>query len=255
MAYPQILQDVVNFIKSVNYTASNKFTEGRRNSQQDEDNILELLQNHFGSDVIIGQPSQGKRSIFWYDFIVKDPSTGNHYPVNLKSTMLLAKPGIPDNAGQKIGMLYALTTIPFVWETRKGVPRLRPSSGVVRRADRLGDDEFERLLFEYKGDAKRDYYYIVMNKEDTSDTILVPLRDCIAYAGRNACVNLPFQINWGLNRNQPERTFREAWNHLVVDVYKKNVEIRIQMLSSGPLLSAEYDQDDSEGNSILGFDD
>lgn len=242
--YPQILEDIAEFLRNNSIQAANDHDEGRRNSQTDEDHVVALLQERFGSDIIVKEP----KPRWWYDFIVIDGDKG--YPVNFKSSATLAqtKKCRPDNAGQKIGMLYSLTDIPFEKTQVKGnlAFKLKGVPGT------FGDDKFNELLISNKGDAQRDYFYLVMNKVDTSEILLIGLRDLvIADTPRNSSYNLPYQVDWRDNRSINHRTFKQAWAH-VGGRYQNNVRARIEVLSSGGLLDETFDVEDNDDH-LIGF--
>lgn len=224
MATPQILQEIASFLSHACCVASAEHDEGRRNSQLDEDTVIALLQAEFGEDVIVREP----KVRWWYDFAVIHD--GNFYPVNYKSTKILATQGgaRPDNAGQKLGMLYALTTIDTVEVEMDG----KPGYKLLDVPASLGEDKFQHLLLNNAGDAERDYYYLVQNKVDTSEVLIVGLRDTvIADTPRNSAYNLPFQVDWRDNRDTDTRTFAEAWDH-IVGRYRNNVQALVSMVDT-----------------------
>jgi hypothetical protein len=221
-SYPMILRLIRRYISKLNFTCCVNHKEGRRNSQDDEDKIITELERFFnrkGKKRIISS-----RNRWWYDFLVVDNKTGRVYPVNFKSTTMQSR---PDNTGQKVGMLYGLTSIRFTREMsgHLTIPQLNVKG-------EIGWDTFDNLLVKNKGDGERDYYYVVLNKENTSTVLLVGLRDMvISNQTRNSAQNLPFQTNWTNNLHVNVRHFNDAWKH-VVEQYKKNVECLVKIHST-----------------------
>ena len=64
-----------------------------------------------------------------------------------------------------------------------------------------------------KPDEKRDFFYIIINKNDTSDVFILSLKGLKKLQA--APNNLPFQCNWSQNRESAGRSWQEAKDFLL----------------------------------------
>ena len=79
-------------------------------------------------------------------------------------------------------------------------------------------------------DEQRDFYYLIVNKNDTSDVFAVSLRH-IAEVIPNPS-NQPFQANWDNCRHPTERTWQEAKQHLL-GIWAKSIQRRAELINEG----------------------
>lgn len=76
------------------------------------------------------------------------------------------------------------------------------------------EKEFFRLMKDRENeDENRDYYYLIMNKQDTSDVFVVTLKTLAVCFP--ALRNPPLQVNWGKCREPAERNWEEARTFLL----------------------------------------
>ena len=79
-------------------------------------------------------------------------------------------------------------------------------------------------------DEARDFYYLIVNKSDTSDVFAVSLKH-IAEVIPNPS-NQPFQANWGNCRQPAERTWQEAKQYLL-GMWAKSIHRKAELLNEG----------------------
>lgn len=185
------LFEMANFLKVQNLHLSQNSRDGRINSAFNEDEILNILAANFK----LNRPNARD----WMDFSFE--IKGAFYPVNIKvSTMQTA-----DNLNCKLGIYYALTgqIPPFNngvdWET------------------------YFALLKENLQENAKDYYFLIVNKDDSRDifaTSLKRLKHIIPNGN-----NLPFQAKWDANRNLIQRDFSEA-KAFLLGAFEKSLKLR-----------------------------
>lgn len=189
---PTIFDDVKQALN--NFTASHTHSDGRRNSSTDEDVAIDILKEKF--NIIIPPPRS------WFDVAIVDGS--ETYYCNIKSSTFKGS----DNFSAKLAMLYCFTNV--------DVDKLHLYS-------RWG--KFDSCLAQYKtADVNRNYYMIVINKNDGSCVIqsLKTLQKLQTNGN-----NLPFQIKWSDNTTCVLRTHQEA-RDFVIGAYKTSVKKKIE---------------------------
>lgn len=174
---PMILYIIQHFIQNTKFTFSNNNDDGRINSCIDEDEILKLLIEKFGTKIV-------KPSIrMWYDIIVFDKLYG-WIPVNIKTTTTLTC----DNSGSLAICVQAYTNKKLD----------------VHRKNTYKNGEMSVILYDklkkkaYNKKCKKDYYFLVLNKTNSKDVIINSLKG-LTYLTPNSN-NMPFQICWNKNR-------------------------------------------------------
>ena len=187
------LDKIVNFLSSREIILSNTSRDGRLNSAANEDQIIELLKKEFGEKIDV----PNARS--WYDFGIIVGSEEIY--VNIKISNLNNR--TPDNVSSKKGMGYALT-------------------GIANMPDSWG--KFNKKLIENLKYG-HDYYFLVVNKKDTSDIYWTSLKRIKElWANGN---NLPFQCKWADNREFSHRNEREATEY-ILSVYVESWRLRVK---------------------------
>lgn len=153
----------------------------------------------------ISDPNE-KNNRAWYDFAIE--GNGIFIPVNIKIT----SGKCPDNLSCKLGIFYALTG-------------KRPESAGVSNG--IGWEDFAKALakgLKEKGkDNVKDYYFLVVSKNDNKDVFFSSLKT-LQTLTPNAS-NLPFQCKWKENRKRKERGEEEA-RAFVLGAFKKSLETR-----------------------------
>jgi hypothetical protein len=169
---PKILNDIVESLKKSNLKAVSENSEGRVNSKNDEDKIINWLQNqpqfkdHIKDGVL--------RSFM--DMEVKDYD-GTTHAVNIKTSV-----GSSDNAFSKLGILWAMTDL-----TIDDYKKLKISN-------KISDKKFAELVVKHKKETDRDYWFLSLDKKDFSHVMIRGVKQ-ITHWGKNPTNNL--QIMWG----------------------------------------------------------
>lgn len=179
---PVIIENICQYLKDANLTLSRNFTDGRLNSAENESEILKLISKKF--KIIIPRDRE------WFDFSIED--NGEFYPVNIKITDTTHS----DNLSCKLGIYYALTGL---------LPDIK---------NEVAWGKYFARLHQNIGTFKnKDYYFLVINKENTKDIFSNSLKGLQELTPNGN--NLPFQCKWGINRNHTERDFNQAKDFLL----------------------------------------
>ena len=172
---PNLLCKMVEFLQKQSLILSKNSRDGRINSAFNEDEIFNLLHAHFR----INRPNMRD----WFDFSFEENE--NFYPVNIKITNLST-----DNLNCKLGIYYALTG------------KLPHFDNEIRWAN------FFSTIKENLAENSQDYYFLIINKNDTKDIFATSLK-CLNELTPNGN-NVPFQANWAKNRILVHRNFSQA---------------------------------------------
>tara|TARA_B100000427_G_scaffold198713_1_gene165150 strand:- start:6 stop:599 length:594 start_codon:yes stop_codon:yes gene_type:complete len=187
--FPRELVEAVEYLNTLIIAISENHEDGRVNSIDDEDTIIDLLIERYGDNV------EKPKARCWWDLKLFG------YPINIKSSNF--KSG--DNFSSKLALLYALTDIPE--------EEIKANSW----------KSFQEKLKEHKGENNRDYYIIVLSKLD-GKVYLQSLKSLRKINSNGN--NLPFQVNWGNNTEPVERTYLQAYDFLI-ECYKESVRKKI----------------------------
>lgn len=162
-------KDDINFSKETN--------EGRINSSLDEKNIIDILKKKYNDKIII------PKSRMWYDILLFD----NKYkwiPINIKTTSM----NTSDNTANLAMCVYAYTNEILEINGKKTYENGEMSDILYSK--------LKNKLYNYN--YKKDYYFIVFNKNNSSDIIINSLKGLkILTPNIN---NLPFQVCWNKNK-------------------------------------------------------
>tara|TARA_B100000085_G_C18535393_1_gene509748 strand:- start:846 stop:1460 length:615 start_codon:yes stop_codon:yes gene_type:complete len=187
--FPEKLVEVVEFLNDISITVSEKHGDGRVNSIDDEDTIIDLLIEKYGEENI-EKPVERN----WWDVKVFG------YPLNIKTSKYGSA---ADNFSSKAAILYALTDLT---EDEVKVQSWK---------------KFENLLMNHSSEENnRDYYIFSLNKV-TNEVHLASLKTLNKLTSNGN--NLPFQIKWKDNITPVQRTHTEAYKFLV-GCYADSVE-------------------------------
>ena len=186
------LLEVVSFLNSTSIAVSEGHEDGRVNSIADEDTIIDLLIEEYGSENIIKPPPR-----CWWDVKIFG------YYFNIKSSKYGSA---ADNFSSKAAILYALTDLP---EDKLNVSSWK---------------KFQDALINHGGkENNRDYYIFSLNKKN-NEVHLTSLKSLSKLTANGN--NLPFQIKWKDNTNPTQRTYSEAYDFLVgcyIDSVRKKI--------------------------------
>lgn len=174
---PDILLEIKEYLQSIELLEiDKKHDDGRINSCFDETTILtKILQNPIFKDKI-----NLPKHRMWYDFLIKDKDD-IYIPVNIKSTTTETS----DNIGNLSLCLYAYTN--HEMDLFKNYTN-----------GKIADILYKKLANQEYNNSTRDYYFIVVNKNNTKQIILNSM------LGINIITpninNLPFQVKWKNNK-------------------------------------------------------
>ncbi len=189
--FPSILSEVVEYLNTLTIQVSESHEDGRVNSIDDEDTIIDLLIERYGDNV------ERPKARCWWDLKLFG------YPTNIKSSKFGSA---ADNFSSKAAILYALTDL--------------PEEDVTCTSWK----SFQTKLQENSSQSTpRDYYIIVLNKV-TGVVYLQSLKSLSKLTSNGN--NLPFQVKWGNNIEPVERTYSQAYDFLI-NCYKESVTKKI----------------------------
>ena len=172
---PIFLYIIQNYLSKVNYNFINVNKDGRINSNFDEDEIIDLMIYKFGNK--IKRPSIRN----WFDVGIYD----NYYgwlPVNIKSTTTKTS----DNVGNLALCVYSYTN---QYLDLNSTYENGPMASILF-------DKLKKKEYNYK--HKKDYYFIVLNKNNNSEIIVNSVKGLSALTPN--LNNLPFQVKWNKNK-------------------------------------------------------
>lgn len=189
---PQMLLEMVDFLRTQNFTPSTPNRDGRLNSAFNEDEICNLLSQNFS----INRPKIRD----WVDFSFWE--NGIFIPVNIK----VSKTKTADNLNCKLGIYYALT-------------------GQIPPFDNnVSWEYYFATLRRNLQENTADYYFLIINKDNPNDVFATSLKglESINPNGNN----LPFQAKWDSNRNHIHRDFTQA-KKFILTTFKKSLKLRV----------------------------
>lgn len=174
---PLIMYKIKNYLQSTVFEFSKQNEDGRINSCVDEDVITKLLIDRF--DNRIKKP----KIRMWYDILAFDYIYG-WIPINIKTTTTLTS----DNTGNLAMCVYAYTDEILD----------------IHRDKSYDNGSMSNILFtklkehKYNNISKKDYYFIVLNKNAENDIIINSVKGLTSLCPN--INNLPFQVKWSKNR-------------------------------------------------------
>ena len=189
--FPTELVEAVEYLNSLTIAVSENHEDGRVNSIDDEDTVIDLLIEKYGDNV------EKPPARCWWDLKLFG------YPLNFKSSKFGSA---ADNFSSKAAILYALTNIPEEEVT---------CSSWKQFQNKLKENSSQQ--------TPRDYYIIVLNKV-TGVVYLQSLKSLNKLTSNGN--NLPFQIKWKDNVFPVERTYLQSYDFLI-ECYKESVHKKI----------------------------
>ncbi len=191
LQFPPKLVEAVHYLNQLTIQVSESHEDGRVNSIDDEDTIIDLLIERYGDDV------EKPKARCWWDLKLFG------YPTNIKSSKFGSA---ADNFSSKAAILYALTNL--------------PEEDVTCTSWK----SFQTKLQENSSQSiPRDYYIIVLNKV-TGVVYLQSLKSLSKLTSNGN--NLPFQIKWRDNIHPVQRDYLQSYDFLV-ESYKESVMKKI----------------------------
>lgn len=172
---PNSLFTVQKILQERNINICATTDDGRVNSCMDEDEIIRILSEEIPHRII--RPS----ARMWYDILIYDYRYG-WLPVNIKSTTTVTS----DNTGNLAMCVYAYTNENL--DLNKKYQNGKMSEILIERLAKR----------EYNSNDKKDYYFVVVNKEHKKDIIINSVKGLTELTPN--INNLPFQVCWDKNR-------------------------------------------------------
>lgn len=204
--FPKQLIDIVNFLTKNNPNLSKPFQDGRINASFNELEVINLIQTKFKIDV--------PKIRSWYDFSIEE--NNKFYPVNIKITDTKH----PDNLNCKLGIYFALTGL---------IPDFPNEINWL--------NFFEKLSDNLGKNQNNDYYFLVINKEETSDVFINSLKGLKSLQPNGN--NLPFQCKWKENKKFVSRSFENSKNFLLKN-FGSSIKLRAEIYFNFKKYFPEY---------------
>ncbi len=175
---PIIMYIIKKYLKLQAFNFSTKNEDGRINSCIDEEEVIKLLLKEFGERI------KKPKKRMWYDILALDYMYG-WLPINIKTTTTKTS----DNTGNLAMCVYAYTDEILDIHIDKSYENGKMSKILFNKLKNK----------EYNNNNKKDYYFLVLNKEDANDIIVNSVKG-LSILTQNIN-NLPFQVCWNKNRN------------------------------------------------------
>ncbi|MGL2838162.1 restriction endonuclease [Helicobacter pylori] len=187
---PTQLNEIAEFLRTNPYNLSQPLQDGRLNSSVNEEEILNTIKDYF--------PIQLPRAREWWDFSFEENKI--FYPVNIKTTTTKTA----DNLNGKLGIYYALCGL---------LPEFNNEIA--------WEKYFQKLHKDLGTNTNRDYYFLIINKNDPKDIFINSLKGIQTLQPNN----LPFQCKWDSNREIVQRSFIESKN-FILSALAESVKLR-----------------------------
>ncbi|WP_187881719.1 restriction endonuclease [Helicobacter pylori] len=185
---PTQLNKIAEFLRTNPYNLSQPLQDGRLNSSVNEEEILNTLKDYF--------PIQLPKAREWWDFSFEENDI--FYPVNITTTKTA------DNLNCKLGIYYALCGL---------LPEFNNEIA--------WEKYFQKLHKDLGKNTNRDYYFLIINKNDPKDIFINSLKGIQTLQPNN----LPFQCKWDNNREIVQRDFDGSKN-FILSALAKSVKLR-----------------------------
>ena len=172
---PNSIIKIKNILQQRNIKLCETSDDGRINSCMDEDEIIRILSEELPKRIY--KP----KARMWYDILVLDFQYG-WLPVNIKSTTTLTS----DNTGNLAMCVYAYT------DERLNLHKTYQNGKMSKiLTDKLKKNKYNLI-------DKKDYYFVVVNKEKKNDIIVNSVKGLTELTPN--INNLPYQVCWNKNR-------------------------------------------------------
>ncbi|GAA7002736.1 hypothetical protein Kyoto22A_12690 [Helicobacter pylori] len=188
---PTQLNEIAEFLKTNPYNLSQPLQDGRLNSSVNEEEILNAIKHFF--------PIQLPKAREWWDFSFEENDI--FYPVNITTTKTA------DNLNCKLGIYYALCGLlptfnnEIAWEKY-----------------------FQKLHKDLGKNTNRDYYFLIINKNDPKDIFINSLKGIQTLQPNN----LPFQCKWDNNTEIIQRDFDGSKNS-ILSALAESIKLRVYL--------------------------
>lgn len=209
---PVVLEEICKYLSRNPITVARSGEDTRRDSSQTESLVISKIQNAGKWQAI--SPNIGKgHNRHWYDIQIE-----GHY-LDIKVSECKSA----DNTNAKKAIYYFLTgQDPAIVSDQRST-------------------FFKKTRENESPNEKRDYYYLVINKQDTNDVFVVSLKT-LSHCSPNAN-NEPFQAVWDKCRCPTPRDWKQARNFLL-QTWASSVQQAIAVHQNGmPLAYPEFFDD------------
>jgi len=196
---PLILYIFQNYLKNKIVKLIDKSKDGRINSVLDEDKIIDLLEKKYKK--YIKRPKERN----WFDIIIKDYYYG-WIPVNIKTS----KCSTSDNTGNLAMCVNSYTNEKLELNLDKTYNNGEMSKILIEKLKKK----------EYNKQNKKDYYFIVINKNNTQEIIINSVKGLTTLTPN--INNLPFQVRWDKNKNFENKKINKSVKQFVNCLKKPN---------------------------------
>jgi hypothetical protein len=206
---PLIMYKIQNYLKLQVFQFSSQNEDGRINSCLDEVEVVKLLSIKFGARIKIPE----KRH--WYDILAYDYLYG-WIPINIKTTTTLTS----DNTGNLAMCVYAYTNEVLDIHSNKSYDNGKMSNILVNKLKNK----------EYNFVSKKDYYFIVLNKTDSSIIIVNSVKGLTLLTPN--INNLPFQVCWNNNKTYKYENIVKKITQFIVCLQKPKPSWKEKFMSN-----------------------
>jgi len=194
---PLILYKIQNYLYKIKIKFSSQNEDGRVNSSIDEDEIITHLITEFKDKI------KKPKIRMWYDILAYDFQYG-WLPINIKTTTTQTS----DNTGNLAMCVYAYTNEEL--DINKSYENGKMSELLFTKLKNK----------EYNKRAKKDYYFLVLNKNDTNMIIVNSVKGLESITPN--INNLPFQVNWSKNKLYKYENIRKRVKMFIEALQKPN---------------------------------
>lgn len=182
---PIILYQIQKYLQELNIQLNNDNDDGRLNSINDEDIIKDLIINKFSNKIKIAPIRH------WYDILIFDYFSNRYIPINIKTSLFSSA----DNSGNLSLCIQSYTNYKLDYNKSYNNCNL----------NKIFQEEVNNKR--YNRNYNKDYYFIVVNKNDTNEIIINSVNKLSKLTGNLS--NLPFQIDWKYNKKINYKTIKE----------------------------------------------
>lgn len=194
--YDNVLKDLIEQLKNNGIQLSKNNDDGRVNSIQNEEEVIEILKKIYKDipifkkyDIFLEKQPKPR---YWYDIVIRNNDNTFYCPINIKISNFSNSSA--DNISSKEGLYFSLT------------------GKIEEKCPNTWGQFFYKLSKDTKPNDT-DYFFIVINKNDINDIIFNSMKRLKLLTPNGN--NLPFQCKWSENRNIVNRTFEESKDFLL----------------------------------------
>ena len=207
--YDLVLNDLIVELKKQNLCLSNTNDDGRINSIINENEVIEVLLKIYKNIPIFKEMNliieKQPKPRYWYDILIKNDNEDFYCPINIKISDFSNSSA--DNISSKEGLYFSLT------------------GEVNEKCPNTWGKYFDLLSKNIK-ENDTDYFFIVVDKNNCHDIIFNSMRRLKTLTPNGN--NPPFQCKWSENKEIINRSFEEAKDFLLKNLFltvKKRAQI------------------------------